>query len=94
MTLKKYFERMKKLENEFKIKKFDLIKECVEENNSYKVGDIITDHIGSIEIEKVSCALPSGYELPCAKYYGIELKKNLEPKKKGAKRQVWQKNIL
>jgi len=58
-------------------------------NNPYKVGDIFTDHIGSIIIENIKSYFSDN---PCCVYYGVELKKDGTPRKDGSKRQAWQSN--
>jgi hypothetical protein len=61
-------------------------------NNPYKIGDIFTDHIGSIKIEKIIFDLSSN-ELCCV-YFGVELKKDLTPRKDNSKRNAWQSNDI
>lgn len=64
----------------------------VEANNPYKVGDIIEDHMGKIKIEKFGVYTTLDH-IPKSTYFGIELKKNNEPKKNNKKRTVYQENI-
>ncbi len=61
-------------------------------NNSYKIGDTFTDHIGSILIKKVKWTINYGETFPSCVYYGYELKKDSTPKKSGAYRKAWQSN--
>jgi len=65
-------------------------------HNPYKVGDVFTDHIGSILIEKWQYAYTGGsnYNTPSLVYYGSELKKDGTPKKNGSKRNAWQCNDI
>ena len=58
-------------------------------NNPYKVGDVFTDHIGSIIIESISDHFTGN---PCCVYYGVELKKDGTPRKDGSKRHAYQSN--
>jgi hypothetical protein len=68
--------------------KKQLIKRYCIANNSYKVGDVFTDHFGSIKIEEIRYSIDSR----CCVYYGIELKKDGTPKKSGVKSTAWQIN--
>jgi hypothetical protein len=93
MNHEEYLQKLKELESEFENKKVKLMKDFVRANNPYKIGDKITDHIGTIIIEKLGFSW--GYlKNPCATYSGIELKKDGTPNKKGTKRQVHQSNII
>jgi hypothetical protein len=57
-------------------------------NNPYKIGDIITDHIGSIIIEVIKWSkIFNRFSSECV-YTGTQLKKNGEPFKSGEKRVV------
>lgn len=60
------------------------------ENNPYKIGDVFTDHIGSVKIDKI------GYFIserdPCCIYYGLELKKDGTPRKDLSRRGAYQSN--
>ena len=69
------------------------MKDFVRANNPYKIGDKITDHIGTVIFEKMG--FNWGYlDKPCAIYFGTELNKDGKPNKKGSKRQVYQTNIV
>ncbi len=92
MDFETYEKELKNIDIEFRNKKHSLAREYAMANNPYKIGDKVTDHIGSIRIEKISAYLLG--KKPCAMYYGLELKKDGTPKKKGDKRYVWQTNIL
>ena len=48
-----YEKELKALEQEFELRKRNLIKLYAQKNSPYKVGDIVKDHIGSIIIEKI-----------------------------------------
>lgn len=94
MNYDEYLQKVKELERELGHKKAALMMEFVNANNPYKIGDKITDHIGSIIIEKMGYAWNYPDSNPCATYYGLELKKDGTPNKKGSRRQVWQSNIV
>ena len=92
MTILEYNKKVKTLEVEFKKAKDNLIIDYVDSNNSYVKGDIITDHIGSIELIKVKY---SAYKsVPEAVYYGLELKKDKTPRKRTSYRVVYESNII
>jgi len=93
MKYEEYRLKVRELEQEYQIKKIELQREYIRANNPYKAGDKVTDHIGSIIIEKIGYALTSTGE-PCATYTGIELKKDGQPKKNGDRRTVWQSNLV
>ena len=92
MEYKEYEDKLKELKVEFEQKKERLIKEYVDANNPYKIGDKVTDHANSIIIEKIKYHM-SLYGFPCAVYYGPELKKDGTPKKNGNKTYVYQSNL-
>ena len=65
-------------------------------NNTVKVGDIITDHIGSIKVEKISWGYfgsSGNISLPSCVYNGVVLKKDKTPTKRGNNRKVYQINL-
>jgi hypothetical protein len=71
--------------------KLTVIKEYLDANNPYKVGDIVTDHIGSIRITEIRY---SHNPLSCV-YYGIVLKADRTTStKKGDYRLCYQTNAL
>lgn len=92
MEYQEYEDRLKGLELEFEQKKSKLIKEYVDANNPYKIGDKVTDHANSIIIEKIKYHI-SLHGTPSAVYYGSELKKDGTPKKNGNKTYVYQINL-
>lgn len=92
-NLEEYKEKVQLIheEKERAIGKLNI--EFAKANNPYKVGDKVTDHIGTILIEKISVSAGAYNRLPCCVYFGPELKKDGEPKKSNAKRDLWQSNI-
>lgn len=92
MKYQEYEDRLRELKVEFEQKKNKLIKEYVDANNPYKIGDKVTDHVCSIIIEKIIYHI-SSYGTPCAVYYGPELKKDGTPKKNGNKTYIYQTNL-
>lgn len=60
----------------------------VTKNAKYKVGDIIKAFDTTILIEKIKTGLRYEGGVPEIHYYGAELKKDLTPKKNGAKQVI------
>jgi hypothetical protein len=90
MDLIEMNKRLELLESEYKEKKSKVYVEYCKANNPYKIGDVFTDHMGSILIEKIKFAVWGSN--PCCTFIGIELKKDGTPKKNGSKREAWQNN--
>lgn len=93
MNHEEYIEKIKALESDFEANRLKLLKEYVTSNNPYKVGDIVTDHIGSISISSMGYSWGYSHK-PCAKYLGLELNKNGTPKKNASMRTVHQSNLI
>ena len=93
MNQEEYKKRLLEIESERNQKINSLKKEYAMLNNPYKIGDVITDHMGSIKIESVHLSQSSSI-LPCCSYFGLELKKDGTPKKNNSKRRVWQENLI
>ena len=53
MTKELLDAKLSQLEKEYDLNKKVLMRRFCDANNPYKVGDIFTDHIGSIKIEKI-----------------------------------------
>lgn len=92
MNHSEYLEKLEQLEYDFKMKKISLMKDFVVANNPYKVGDKVTDHVGTILIESMGFAWGTNSK-PCATYFGPKLKKDGTPQKNRDKRCVWQSNV-
>ena len=90
MTLQEYKNRLKESEEKHRAEIRALRIEFALKNATSTKGDIVTDHMGSIRVEAISCG---SYGDPQTVYYGIELKKDLTPRKDGAKRWVYQSNL-
>jgi hypothetical protein len=93
MTKEQYEDNLKKINLLFESKKKELIKAFCDSNNPYKIGDVFTDHISSIIIEKIK--YDSGFgAYPACVYFGTVLKKDGTPKKSQEKRNAWQSNDI
>lgn len=100
MTITQYNEKLKTITEEFNKAKLIILKDFALSNNPHKIDDKITDHIGSIIIEKIQVTNTFYENRPseCV-YIGPELKKDGSVKKKKnseeiIKRYVWQSNLI
>jgi hypothetical protein len=94
MTQEEYKSKFDEINNDFQLKLKSLAKEYAISNNPYKIGDVVTDHMGSIKIEQIQFTLGGGKYLPECAYTGIELTKKGEPNKRGTKRRIYLSNLL
>lgn len=87
---KQTFEALiKKANEDHELYLKSIMRDYCNANNPYKVGEKFTDHIGTIIIERISYSYGSN---PCCVYFGLDLKKDGTPTKKGTKRNAWQSN--
>ncbi len=96
MELQEYKDKLKELIDNFDRDKSLLAKQYAFSNNSYKVGDIVKDNVGSIIIEKFMFTtgnIFSGNNNPECVYFGSELKKDNTPRKDGSKRKIYQSQL-
>lgn len=93
MKKEEYLEGLDILKKEFERKKRDLALEFAKSNSTAKIGDKVTDHIGSIIIESMGLSSTLG-GIPCMTYYGHELKKDGSIRKDKSKRRVLQMNLI
>lgn len=95
ITIEDYDLRLKEINERFEKEKQELAKEYAFSNSSYKLGDIITDNVGSIKIERIQFSTGGFYrQHPECVFTGVELKKDLTPTKKGEKRKIYQSSII
>jgi len=92
MNYEQYQERLREVRRESEIKQRELLIEYALANNNYKIGDVFTDHIGSVLIEKIKTHGGASYDKPCCVYFGLELKKDGTPRKDLSKRDAYQSN--
>ena len=59
--------KLKELQQEFELKKKEVMKQFCDANNLYKVGDKFTDHIGTIIIEKIRYSLLYAFKITIMK---------------------------
>jgi hypothetical protein len=92
MTQEQYKEKLSFLEKVFRDAKLNVQKEYAISNNTIKVSDILTDHIGSIKVEKIGVYIGLNPFPECA-YTGTVINKKGELDKKGTKRSIYQSNL-
>jgi hypothetical protein len=93
MTAEEYKKEYQRLEDLHTQSLKELALNYAKENNPYKVGDIFTDHMGSIIIETIKAVNPNIiHRLPSCSYFGLELKKDGTPRKDKSKRTAYQTN--
>ena len=94
MSLDDYFDEIKNLDKKYKEDKRMLGLKFIEINAKHKIGDIITDHIGTIKVEKILLNYIYYSNIPIAVYEGTEYKKDGTPRKKLSVRCVFENNIV
>ena len=87
-------EAIKQIEEERTARLIQAGKEYVATYSPYTSDDFFTDHLGAIRILRVSFELNflAPIKEPKIKYYGIELRKDLQPKKNGSHRWAYLSN--
>ena len=93
MKKEQYEKKLKELENKFKEDKKLIQTEYALSNNTYTKGDIFTDHIGKIMVERIDVTV-NFMGIPQCVYFGLELKKDGTPKKSNDKRWAYQCNDI
>jgi hypothetical protein len=92
MEQREYKERLAALLTQYEADKKKLHREYALSNNPYKIGDMFTDHQGTIRIEKISTYL-SSWDFPQCVYTGIIINKDgKESKVKNNRRNAFQQN--
>lgn len=87
------YQRMVDLINQKRDSELEaLSKKYALSNNKVKEGDIVTDHIGSVKVERISVYLQ--LKVPQCVYRGVEYTKAGHSFKSGAKRDVYQQNLI
>lgn len=90
MERNEYLAKLKEIEEKCKKEKNAFILEFALSNAKFKVGDIIKDHRWIIKIDKISASMITFSGVPDTIYYGVELKKDLTPKKSGERQSIVQ----
>lgn len=95
MTLVEYQTRKRNIEKEASRLLGKLASEYAMANSTVKVGDIVADHIGSIQVEtiNVTMGVSFGPKDPSCVYYGPMITTQGKPFKSGKKRELFQVNM-
>ena len=91
MNIEEYRNKVEEIENENRKDLERFAMEYAMSHNKVKVGDIITDHMGSICVEKISYR---SHGIPRCIYHGCCYTKKGNPYKSGEKRWVYQTNLI
>ena len=91
MDLTQYKDEIDKIKKEAEIKKFAISKKYALSNNPIKIGDKVTDHIGTIKVEGIGVFMEP---VPSCIYRGVCYTKAGKPVKSNEKRNVYQDNIF
>lgn len=89
MTKEEYVKKLQTLKTNYDSRVKNLQIDYIAKNNPHRSGGVVTDHLGSIIIDKIFADL---YSL-CAVHQGRELKKDGTVKKNNKVRQVYQSNL-
>jgi len=88
MTKKDFLAELNILRQDYKKAKEALYLNFAEENNPYKIGDIVEDHYHTIKIRKIKHRFPdargifnSESDFPTTTFVGTELNLELSPKR-------------
>jgi hypothetical protein len=93
MTYEEYLEKKSAIEKEKDSLIHQLAKEYALNNNSYKIGDTISDRFGvTILIDKIVVGFNFGK--PYCIYSGTKLRKDGTPYKSGVRESVHQNHVL
>jgi len=93
MTLIDYLSQLKILDHDYNKNKNELMIKYATENSPLKIGDVATDHIGSIIVEQIKFTAATDDHIPVCLYLGQTLKKDGSQTKKKEKRMVYQGNL-
>lgn len=93
MTKEEYKKCVKLLDSEYEVKKNSIMREYAFSNSNISVGDVITDHIGTIRVKNIKWREETSYSLPSCVYYGQPLKKDGTETIKKENRAVYQENL-
>lgn len=92
MTHQEFRAEMEDLEEQYKLEKKRILCEYVMSWCPYKIGDIVRDHIGFVKIEKIVPIIGICNKVDIM-MLGTEYTLKLEPKKTGARRNIYHSNI-
>lgn len=86
-TLEEYYAKSKELQKKQREEALALAKEYALSIALYKVGDIIKDSVSAIKVTKLRFDIL--FDEPKTVYEGVELRKDLTPRKDGSTRAIY-----
>ena len=92
MNAEEYKSRLDELKKKHHNEINELYIEYAKLNNPHKVGDIVTDDMGSIILSRIKVTLNSD-KMPCCLYYGPELTKKGVVRKDNKFRAIHQSRV-
>lgn len=92
MTQEELWVQLTELQNTYEKNRTQLFREYAYANKIANIGDIVTDHIGSVLVERLKFA--TGIDKSETVYVGVELKKDLTPTKRGEKEMFIKATLL
>ena len=94
MELEEYRSLKQQLRDQCEKAERNLAFEYAQSNNSVKVGDFVTDHIGTVKVELMRLYFEYGSGLPALVYSAPTYTKAGKPFKSESKRSVYQTNLI
>lgn len=93
MELRVYRDKLTKIRRDYDNKMGKLQSDYAFSNSSVKIGDIVTDRIGSVKVDKILYTIVSADDYPTCVYRGVEFTKAGKPRKDKSIRDVYQTNL-
>jgi len=87
-------EKKQKMQAKINVELRLLVKEFILSNNKIQKGALITDHVGTIKVERILAYEPFSKELPSCIFYGPRYTKKLKPYKNGSKKGIFQIKVI
>jgi len=94
METEMYKRECRLLKHQYDCDRIELDKDYALSHNTVKVGDVIQDHLGFIEVKEISWGVSIRTILPECIYTGIVLSRIQIPNKKYGIRVICQSNII
>jgi len=91
MTQEELKKELKELAKKYEQEKFEVYKKYALANNPYKIGDFVTDHVATIQVQKIGIYISDG--VSSCTYTGIQYNKDGKISKKQDHTTAYQMNI-
>lgn len=93
MSIEAMEDQLALISKQYEIDRKDIIRKYCIEISKASVGDIVTDHIGSVIVEKIGFYFQC-WDKPLPTYFGFEITKAGKRRKNQSKRTVYGSNVL